>query len=194
MTSHLWLLDNGHGSDTAGKRSPVWPDGRQLLEYEFNRYIVNNLAIELDKHGVRYIILVPEEHSVPLRERVRRANSYYRDNDCIFLSVHANAGGGSGWCAFTSEGETKSDPVATKFYEVAKRYWPDWYFYERWGDGDPDIERQFYVLRNTWMPAVLTENFFMDTLSPDCEYLFSPEGRETIIQVHLETILEIENA
>ena len=31
------LLDNGHGCDTPGKRSPVWPDGRQLLEWEFNR-------------------------------------------------------------------------------------------------------------------------------------------------------------
>ena len=34
------LLDNGHGCDTPGKRSPVWPDGRQLLEWEFNRDIV----------------------------------------------------------------------------------------------------------------------------------------------------------
>lgn len=26
------LLDNGHGEDTKGKRSPVWKDGSQLLE------------------------------------------------------------------------------------------------------------------------------------------------------------------
>lgn len=31
------LIDNGHGRATAGKRSPVWPDGKQLFEYEFNR-------------------------------------------------------------------------------------------------------------------------------------------------------------
>ena len=30
------LIDNGHGRATAGKRSPVWPDGKQLFEYEFN--------------------------------------------------------------------------------------------------------------------------------------------------------------
>lgn len=31
------LIDNGHGKETPGKRSPVWPDGSQLYEYEFNR-------------------------------------------------------------------------------------------------------------------------------------------------------------
>jgi len=28
-----WLLDNGHGDDTPGKRSPMLIDGRQFLEY-----------------------------------------------------------------------------------------------------------------------------------------------------------------
>ena len=26
------ILDNGHGEETAGKRSPVWSDGKQLFE------------------------------------------------------------------------------------------------------------------------------------------------------------------
>mgnify|MGYP000817767973 FL=1 len=37
------LIDNGHGRATAGKRSPVWPDGKQLFEYEFNRDIALSL-------------------------------------------------------------------------------------------------------------------------------------------------------
>ena len=38
------LLDNGHGQETPGKRSPVWADGSQLFEYEFNRDIVRRIA------------------------------------------------------------------------------------------------------------------------------------------------------
>ena len=30
-------------------------------------------------------------------------------------------------------------------------------------DGDRDWEEDFYILRKSWCPAVLTENFFMDT-------------------------------
>ena len=30
------IIDNGHGIDTKGKRSPKWADGSQLFEWEFN--------------------------------------------------------------------------------------------------------------------------------------------------------------
>ena len=30
-------------------------------------------------------------------------------------------------------------------------------------DGDRDWEEDFYILRKSWCPAVLTENFFMNT-------------------------------
>ena len=39
------LLDNGHGYDTPGKRSPIWPDGSQLFEWEFNRDIVSRYLL-----------------------------------------------------------------------------------------------------------------------------------------------------
>lgn len=29
------ILDNGHGKETPGKRSPIWGDGSQLFEWEF---------------------------------------------------------------------------------------------------------------------------------------------------------------
>lgn len=43
----LWILDNGHGKNTPGKRSPKLADGRQLMEYEFNRAIVKKIATML---------------------------------------------------------------------------------------------------------------------------------------------------
>lgn len=53
------LLDNGHGNETPGKRSPVWPDGSQLFEYEFNRAIVHRIACLLAHKGITFDIIAP---------------------------------------------------------------------------------------------------------------------------------------
>jgi len=120
------ILDNGHGIETPGKRSPVWPDGTQLFEYEFNRDIVNRLHEALRSSGIPSVILVPEKTDVRLVERVVRADKIFKAEPGSFLiSVHANAGGGTGWEAFTSEGETESDKIATALYESAANVLPD---------------------------------------------------------------------
>lgn len=54
------ILDNGHGIDTPGKRSPVWSDGTQLFEYEFTRDIVGKISEWLKFGGISHCILVPE--------------------------------------------------------------------------------------------------------------------------------------
>lgn len=193
MTKYLIILDAGHGEETPGKRSPVWPDGRQLFEHEFNLDIVKRIieaGLPADILEIR-----PDGHDKPLKERVSQANAWYRrDNGfekTLYVSVHANAGGGTGWEVFTSEGETESDKYATIFFEEMEKEFPDMPFRKDISDGDVDKESQFYVLRNTSMPAVLTENFFMDTLDPDCEILFSEEGREKIANAHIEAIKRI---
>ncbi len=56
-------------------------------------------------------------------------------------------------------------------------------------DGDLDKEANFTVLHKTIMPAVLTENFFMDTERECKEYLMTKEGRKRIIDFHVEAIL-----
>ena len=67
------LLDNGHGYDTPGKRSPIWPDGSQLFEWEFNRDIVSRIEILLKKAGISCVRLVPEKEDISLSERCKRA-------------------------------------------------------------------------------------------------------------------------
>ena len=57
-------------------------------------------------------------------------------------------------------------------------------------DGDPDKESQFYILKHTKCPAVLSENFFMDT-ERDCRFIMSHEGRERIAEVHFRAIKRI---
>jgi N-acetylmuramoyl-L-alanine amidase len=55
-------------------------------------------------------------------------------------------------------------------------------------DGDKDMEANFYVLRGTSCPAVLTENMFQDN-KDDISYLTSDLGKHEIIRTHVEGIL-----
>lgn len=64
------LLDNGHGIDTPGKRSP---DGL-LREYAWNRLIASRIVTVLTDLGHDAAILVPEQEDIPLPERCRRVN------------------------------------------------------------------------------------------------------------------------
>ena len=92
--SIIVLLDNGHGVNTPGKCSP----DKTLLEYKWAREIVDKLMVEFAKLGIRSIKLVPEDTDISLRERVRRANQHYKNNNkqAILISVHCNAAGSDG--------------------------------------------------------------------------------------------------
>ena len=52
-------------------------------------------------------------------------------------------------------------------------------------DSDPDLEADFYLLRRALPPAVLVENFFMDSRR-DYAFLLSSKGRQAIINLHIE--------
>lgn len=184
------ILDNGHGKETGGKRSPLWKDGTQLFEWKYNREIVDGIITELNKLGINCIKLVPEDIDVSLGERCHRVNKYckqYGTNNCLVISVHVNAGGGTGWEIHTSPGETKSDKYAKVFIKLATNRWgADW----RIRGNGTDFDSNFYILKHTNCPAVLTENFFMDN-KKDCDYLLSVEGKSNIINFHIDAIQEI---
>ncbi len=55
------------------------------------------------------------------------------------------------------------------------------------GKRSPDLESDFYLLRRTLPPAVLVENFFMDSRR-DYAFLLSPEGQQTIVNLHVAGI------
>jgi len=188
----LWVLDNGHGEDTPGKRSPVWPNGQQLFEYEFNRAIVSKLSKRLEDADIDYHVLVPELEDVSLKERVDRVNKLHKDRNCVLVSIHANAGGGSGFEVFTSPGESYSDSVASIFYEVFEANFPHQKMRNDLSDGDVDKESLFYVLTKTACPAILLESFFMDTYTPDCKILLSEDGRNRISEAYFRAIERIE--
>ena len=189
------LLDNGHGSmidgiyQTSGKRSPKWNDGTQLFEGEFNRAIVNRIIEELVSSNIPFVNIAPEYWDVSLKTRVNRANKYGKNS--FYLSIHSNAGGGTGSEFFTSTGSTKSDKFATLFGESFQKEFPNEKLRTDWSDGDLDKEAQFYVLRKTIMPAILTENFFMDTERECKELLMTRSGRDRIAKYHIEAIKKV---
>lgn len=188
------LLDNGHGGlvngvyQTLGKRKD-WGDKGTVYEGEFNRAIVNGIIQELTFLGIPYVNIAPEYWDVRLETRVKRANKYPA-NKCFYLSVHSNAGGGHGSEFFTSPGDTKSDKIATFFGEEFKKEFPNQKLRTDFSDGDLDKERRFYVLTKTKMPAVLTENFFMDNFEEYKNFLMTAEGRQRIIAFHVKAIVK----
>ena len=189
------FIDNGHGSDTAGKRSP---DGR-FLEYKFNRSIARRIVADLTDRGYDASLLVPEETDISLSERCSRVNAYCKAHgttSCILVSIHANAFGNGrdwttprGWSAYTSKGQTRADQLASQLYTAAAKYLHGMKLRTDMADGDPDIEENFYILRHTLCPAVLTENLFM-TNADDLAFLESHAGQQAIVDLHVEGICE----
>lgn len=191
------ILDNGHGEETPGKRSP---DGK-FREYKFNRVMVSMIADKLEQLGIPYHILVPETRDISLKERVARANKIHQEQHkngkvVILLSIHANAAGNGkdwlnarGWSGWTSKGTTESDTVATCLYEAAHEILDPKgiKIREQYTDGDPDYEENFYIIYKSSMPAVLTENFFQDN-KLDVAYLNSEEGKADICAIHINGI------
>ena len=203
-SNYLWILDNGHGGiidgvyQTSGKRSPVWPDGSQLFEGEFNRAIVDRIVKLCESNGIEYVNLVDTQEDIPLSTRTSKANQISKASDktCIYVSVHANGfsdESANGWEIFTSPGQTKSDKIATVLYEKAKAEFPERKMRPSTGDGDPDKEAKFTVLMDTAMPAILSENFFMTNYDECHEILMSESGRDRVAKIHFEMIQQIEN-
>ena len=183
------LIDNGHGSNTKGKRSP---DGR-LMEYAYTREIAEMVVCELKKMGIDAERIVREESDVPLAERCRRVNEY-KASEAILVSIHCNAAGNGaewmsarGWEAWTSVGQTKADKLATCLYNAAEL--AGFKIRKDETDGDPDKEGHLYILKHTKCPAVLTENLFQDN-KEDVDYLLSENGKKSIVELHVNGICE----
>ena len=194
MKDIVVILDAGHGKDTPGKCAP----DKSLYEWSWNREIVAMLCERLyGIENIQTVILVPEEHDVPLKERVRRVNTIYHDakiegKEVLLISVHVNAAGcggkwtnASGWSVWVSNNASeKSKQFAQISYREAvslglqgnrvapkENYWSS----------------NFYILKNTPCPAVLTENMFQDN-KDDVEFLKSEEGKEKIVDLHFNAI------
>ena len=185
------LIDNGHGSNTAGKCSP----DRSLREYTWAREIASRLVDELKKRSIDAERIVTEETDISLRERCRRVNTICAKlgaKNVILISIHINAAksdgrwhDASGWSVWIAPNASqKSKILAQALYdEAAKRnlkgnrsvpscrYWIG----------------NFAIVRDTNCPAVLTENLFQDNKA-EVDFLKSEKGKQEIINLHADAI------
>jgi len=192
---YLWCLDNGHGKLTAGKRSPKLSSGERLYEYEFNRDIVKKIIAQLATQGIAYFEVVPEiEVDNFLHGRVLRANNHPSQLKKIFVSVHSNAGPAppgkwttvNGIETWFFHGSRTGKKIAAIFQKhlIEQTNWLN-----RGIKSQPT--KQFYVLRNTNMPAILTENGFFNNETQVYD-LMKQTIRQKIADAHVAAILEIE--
>ena len=188
------LIDNGHGYDTSGKKSP---DGK-LKEYKYTREIAADVVAILKSYGYDARRIVTEENDITLGERVRRINkicTQYGSSNVLMVSIHCNAAGNrswlnaQGWEAYSTKGKTNSDILAECLYKRAEKNFKGRKIRKDTTDGDSDKEANFYIILHAKCPSVLTENFFMDNKS-DCEYMLSEIGRHNITRTHVEGIID----
>lgn len=183
------LIDNGHGVETAGKRSP---DGR-LREYAYAREIAARLEQALKERGIEAVRITPEENDVPLSERVKRVNKYGTDN-MVLVSIHCNAAGDGtswlparGWAVYVDPtASQESKRLATALANAAE-------------DNGLNVRKEtaginywvqsLYICKHTLCPTVLTENLFQDN-KEDVDYLLSEKGKQTIVNLHVEGIIK----
>ena len=160
------LIDNGHGSQTPGKFSPLLDNSMNIgseftskgrfREWKYNRVIANQVVDVLKDMKYDARLVVPEDTDISLSERIRRINTICNKEgarNVLLISVHANAvGNGSqwmdayGWEAYSTRGKTKSDILADCLYKRADTNVKGRKIREDWTDGDRDKEADFYII------------------------------------------------
>ena len=192
------LIDNGHGSDTAGKRSP---DG-SVLEYLYNRQLANGVYNKLCEEGIDARLLVEEDTDISIKERIKRIQNVCNSKGCdnvVLVSIHLNAlGDGTqwnsahGWEAWIhTNANTASKQLAKIFYQHAEREFVGQAI-RKHNESSPAYQNNFGIL-STQCASILTENFFMTNID-DANYLKSVDGHEAIVAMHVAAIKEYINS
>lgn len=202
MRRPIILIDNGHGKNTPGKCSPDAVKGLLHSRYYFREYAwarqcAQGIVSVLTAQGYSAFLLVKEEEDVSLQERAARVNAYcrtYGKENVLLISVHVNAAGNGGqwmnargWSVFTTKGVTEADRLAAHLIDAADAVFKAPLKVRKYSFADKysrDFEENFYILRNTSCPAVLTENFFQDN-HEDVLYLKSDRGLGDCIECHV---------
>ena len=149
----LVVVDPGHGGHDSGAT------GQGLAE--------KNLTLALDKHlhdallrdfDVRVELTRSTDVFVELDQRAAFANERGAD---YFVSVHINSGGGTGYEDFVHRSVSSSSATERRRAAIHQAVMQ---FLQGKGMSDRGKKSaNFAVLRETQMPAILTENLFVDT-------------------------------
>ncbi|MCR2045474.1 N-acetylmuramoyl-L-alanine amidase [Anaerosalibacter massiliensis] len=155
----LIAVDNGHGINTPGKRTPKMSNGRVIKEWEFNYPTAKKLGEVLRYNGFRVLYVSDTEEDTPLNTRTSRANNANAD---LFISIHYNAF----QSVWGSHGgiETLYHPSSSNGKKLASLMQNE--LIKETGLRNRGIKERpnLAVLKNTRMPSTLAECGFMDNL------------------------------
>ncbi|MGG3841810.1 N-acetylmuramoyl-L-alanine amidase [Anoxybacillus kestanbolensis] len=170
------VLDAGHGGHDPGAVA------NGLKEKDLTLCIVRHIGRLLREYeGVEVYYTRTDDRFLELSERAEIANKLKAD---YFISVHINAGGGTGFESYIYNGNVSNATVAYQnviHAEIMKAI----------GNvRDRGKKRANYaVLRQTNMPALLTENLFIDNAS-DAAKLKSEQFLLQIAHGHAQGIVK----
>jgi N-acetylmuramoyl-L-alanine amidase len=151
MQKPVVVLDPGHGGYDSGAAY------NGLKEKDLNLALAVKVASRLD--GVRTLLTRERDTYVSLADRVALSRRAEAD---LFLSLHANAGGGQGFESFIYSGLGAKDPTVAMQKTIHKSIINA---LGRWEVVDRGLKQAgFYVLKSNPRPAVLVESLFLDNL------------------------------
>jgi len=149
MNKPVVVLDPGHGGYDPGATY------NGLKEKELNLHLALQTARRLD--GIKTLLTRERDIYVSLADRVALSRRAEPD---LYLSLHANAGGGRGFESFIYSGLGAKDPAVAIQKLIHEKAMES---LSRWEIIDRGMKRAaFYVLRQNPYPAVLIESLFLD--------------------------------
>ena len=162
-------LDAGHGMTTPGKQTPPYADGSVIKECEQNYPIMYLLKEELARCGFLVIMTNNDmQYDLSLEDRVAEAEEAGAE---VFISLHKNAAPEYKWSDVSG-----SEAIVYRYGGNAETLAQDIMGYVTVDTSEKYRgvkEGNFYVLRETSMPAVLLELGFM-TNKTDAEDMRNP--------------------
>ena len=182
-------IDAGHGLKTSGKRCKKSLDAKETREWVLNDRVADALATYLKSagHSVKRVDDTDGSTDMPLATRVKLANDWEAD---FYISVHHNAGvnggSGGGTIVYTCKNCSKESLRAQE--AIYRRAIVRGDLKGNRSDGKPALD--FYVVKNTKMPACLIECGFMDSAT-DIKYILDPSWSKKIALGIAEGICEV---
>jgi len=163
------FIDPGHGGTDTGASANGLQEKQLTLQ---TALALRNMLLN-EYQNVSVLLSRTSDQTVGLTQRTNAANSWGAD---YFLSIHMNAGGGTGFEDYIYPGvgaptTTYRDIMHEEILKVVD-------FRDR-----GKKTANFHVLRETAMPALLTENGFVDNTS-DAEKLKSSAFIQSIARGH----------
>lgn len=161
MSKKIIALDAGHGMRTPGKRCMRKLDPDETREWWLNARIMDMVEDGLAAYDCK-VLRVDDRtgaQDIPLSARVSAANAAKAD---IYISMHHNAGlsgrpGGGTVVYYCSNNKERHRQAGDLYSAIVSRTRLEGNRSQR------IIKNNFYVIKNTKMPAFLVENGFMDS-------------------------------